>query len=261
MEGNGGSDASSISSDGRYVSFWSGATNLVPGTMTFLDVYVRDRQAGTTTLVSVDSNGVEGDDLSFFNAISGDGHVVAFESTATNLVPNDVNFQQDIFARDGSGAPLLGFCAGDGSGTACPCGNASTPGSGEGCLSSLGIGGRLAGFGTPSISADSITLSGAQMPNSSALYFQGTTQTAGGAGSVFGDGLRCAGGSVVRLGAKLNAAGSSQYPSPGDPSVSVRGGCSAGDFRTYQVWYRNAAAFCTPSTFNVTNGVMLTWVP
>jgi len=47
---------------------------------------------------------------------------------------------------------------------------------------------------------------GSQMTNSSALYFQGTTQMAGGAGIAFGDGLRCAGGSIVRLGTKTNAA-------------------------------------------------------
>jgi hypothetical protein len=78
---------------------------------------------------------------------------------------------------------------------------------------------------------------------------------------VFGDGLRCASGSIVRLGAKLNAGGTSQFPAAGDPSVSVRGGCHAGELHTYQVWYRNAAAFCTPSTFNLTNGVALTWTP
>jgi hypothetical protein len=99
------------------------------------------------------------------------------------------------------------------------------------------------------------------MPNSSALYFQGTSQTAGGAGSVFGDGLRCAGGTVVRLGTKSNLAGTSTYPVGADPDVSVRGGDSAGDVRTYQCWYRNAAPYCTPSTFNLTNGVQVTWTP
>jgi hypothetical protein len=100
------------------------------------------------------------------------------------------------------------------------------------------------------------------MPNSSALYFQGTSQQASGAGSIFGDGLRCASGGIIRLGAKLNAAGASQYPDVGDPLISVRGQLPpAGGVRTYQVWYRNAAPFCTPSTFNLTNGAQLTWVP
>jgi hypothetical protein len=123
------------------------------------------------------------------------------------------------------------------------------------------VGGRLLGYGWTSVSSGDVTLFGSQMPSSFALYFQGTTMSASGAGSVFGDGLRCAGGSVTRIGAKLNVAGTSHFPDAGDPLLSVRGGCSAGDVRTYQVWYRNAAPFCTPSTFNLTNGVQVTWGP
>jgi hypothetical protein len=42
----------------------------------------------------------------------------------------------------------------------------------------------------------------------------------------------------------------------------VRGAVTtAGSVRNYQVWYRNAAAFCTPSTFNLTNGLSVTWQP
>jgi plastocyanin len=155
--------------------------------------------------------------------------------------------------------PGTGFCFGDGSATACPCGNNSTVGGGAGCLNSLATGGKLLGAGTASISNDSIVLQGSAMPNSSALYFQGTTQANGGAGSVFGDGLRCAGGSVIRLGTKSNASGASQYPVGGDPSVSTRGLDQAGDVRTYQVWYRNAATFCNPETFNLSNGYQLAW--
>jgi hypothetical protein len=99
--------------------------------------------------------------------------------------------------------------------------------------------------------------------NSSALYFQGTSQLGGGTGTVFGDGLRCAGGTIVRLGTKLNSSGASSYGGPGgDTPISVRGLIPAGGgTRTYQVWYRNAAAFCTSSTFNLTNGVEISWVP
>jgi hypothetical protein len=99
------------------------------------------------------------------------------------------------------------------------------------------------------------------MPNSSALYFQGTTQQNGGLGSLFGDGLRCAGGSVIRLGTKTNVGGQSQYPVGGDLSVSVRGNVVAPGTRTYQCWYRNAAAFCTASTFNLSNGMSIAWQP
>ncbi len=160
-----------------------------------------------------------------------------------------------------SGSPTTGtaVCAGDGSGTACPCGNNSPAGSGAGCLSSLGMGGRLHAVGAASISADTLVLHGAQMPNAPCLYFQGTTQLVGGAGVTFGDGLRCAGGSIVRLGTKTNAAGASQYPDTGDPSLSVRGQVLSPGSRVYQSWYRNAAAFCQPATFNLTNGVAITW--
>jgi hypothetical protein len=150
------------------------------------------------------------------------------------------------------------FCSGDGSGTMCPCGNAGV--AGNGCASSVSAnGGHLGTTGTASLANDTLVLGGSSMPSSSALYFQGTTRTNGGLGAVFGDGLRCAGGSVVRLKTVTNAGGSSSYPTAGDPSVSVRGGVSAPGTRTYQVWYRNAAAFCTPSTFNLTNGVEVTW--
>ena len=102
---------------------------------------------------------------------------------------------------------------------------------------------------------------GTGMSNSSVLYFQGTLQTAGGAGTVFGDGLRCASGSVIRLATKTNVNGASQYPEPGDQSVSVRGliPLGGGVTRTYQAWYRNAAAFCNPETFNLTNAVRVDW--
>jgi hypothetical protein len=151
------------------------------------------------------------------------------------------------------------FCFGDGSGTACPCGNAGA--TGNGCANSLFAGGaNLAASGTASLGADTLVLNGSSMPNSSALYFQGTTRVGAGAGAVFGDGLRCAGGSIIRLGTKMNAANQSSYPVAGDPPISVRGAIpGAGTVRTYQVWYRNAAAFCQPETFNLANGVEVTW--
>ncbi len=151
------------------------------------------------------------------------------------------------------------FCFGDGSGATCPCGNAGT--AGNGCASSVNAAGaHLAGSGVASISNDTLSLDGTGMTNSSALYFQGTTQVALGAGASFGDGLRCAGGSVIRLGTKINANGASSYPS-GSLAISVKGANAAGNTRTYQCWYRNAAAFCQPETFNLTNGGQTTWTP
>lgn len=190
------------------------------------------------------------------------GRYISFDGAATNLVPGDTNGQRDIFLRDrGAQAEYLhAFCFGDGAqyAEACPCGNAGT--AGRGCANSVNANGaRLTASGAPSLANDTIVLAAEGMPNSSALYFQGTARTAGGIGTPFGDGLRCVGGSVVRLATQSNALNASSYPKIGDPSVSVRGNIAAPGVRTYQVWYRNAADFCTPATFNLTNGVQLVW--
>jgi hypothetical protein len=134
-------------------------------------------------------------------------------------------------------------------------------GANEGCRNSLGSGASLGYTGTASVANDSVVLTGSGMPDSSALYFQGTTQAGAGAGTTFGDGLRCAAGSILRLGLKVNSLGTSTYPSGADQPVSVRGAVPAGATRMYQVWYRNGAAFCTTSTFNLSNGYQIVWAP
>jgi hypothetical protein len=155
---------------------------------------------------------------------------------------------------------VVGFCFGDGSGTPCPCANNAAPGAGTGCVHSLGTGGKLVGTGNPSISDDTFALLGTQMPNGGALYFQGTAQDAGGLGIVFGDGLRCAGGTIIRLGVKINSLGGSQYPVGPDPSISVQGSVAAPGLRYYQIWYRDAdLGYCTTATFNLTNGLTVPW--
>ena len=91
----------SISADGRYVAFYSLASNLVAGdTNATFDVFVRDRTTGATTRASVATGGGEANGLSLSPAISSDGRYVAFESYATNLVAGDTNGQDDIFVHD-----------------------------------------------------------------------------------------------------------------------------------------------------------------
>jgi hypothetical protein len=152
------------------------------------------------------------------------------------------------------------FCFGDGTGVSCPCGN--TGGAGNGCSNSIvAAGAHLGGNGVASVTADTLVLSGTGMPNSSVLYFQGTLQQSGGQGFAFGDGLRCAGGFVLRLGTKINSANASIYPAFGDTPISIRGAIPAGGAtRTYQAWYRNTTGPCG-SGFNLTNGVQVTWTP
>ena len=102
--GNGFSSAPVISADGRFVAFQSSASNLVNITdnNSADDVFVRDLQARTTSLVSVNNAGTAtGSSQSQSPAISADGRVVAFLSYSTDLVTTtDNNSDSDVFVRD-----------------------------------------------------------------------------------------------------------------------------------------------------------------
>jgi Tol biopolymer transport system component len=101
-----------ISADGRFVAFTSNASNLVPGdTNVSSDVFVHDRDADedgifdeagavATRRVSVSSDQTQANSNSQFPAISADGRVIAFASTATNLVAGDTNATRDVFVHD-----------------------------------------------------------------------------------------------------------------------------------------------------------------
>jgi len=103
-DSNGASNLPSISSDGRYVAFQSGATDLVAGDLLgFIDIFVRDRLAETTIRVSLHTDGTEGEGPSSDPSISTNGRYVAFESEAGNLVAGDTVFPlgfPDIFVHD-----------------------------------------------------------------------------------------------------------------------------------------------------------------
>lgn len=91
----------SLSSNGSFVAFGSFAANLVGGdTNDVIDVFVHDRDSGTTARVSIATAGTQANDESFSPAISSSGRFVAFRSDATNLVANDTNNNSDIFVRD-----------------------------------------------------------------------------------------------------------------------------------------------------------------
>jgi hypothetical protein len=90
-----------ITDDGRYVAFQSDARNLLPGgTNGRQHIYVRDRVAGTTELVSMSTAGVQADNLNDIGNLSGDGRFAVFISYASNLVPGDSNGSPDVFVRD-----------------------------------------------------------------------------------------------------------------------------------------------------------------
>jgi Tol biopolymer transport system component len=88
----------SVSADGRYVAFASYASSLVPGdTNATNDIFVHDRQTGATSRVSVGPSGTQANHWSFGPSLSADGKYVAFESTATNLVPGISDGSSNVY--------------------------------------------------------------------------------------------------------------------------------------------------------------------
>jgi acetyl esterase/lipase len=172
----------------------------------------------------------------------------------------------DFFAQRffGSLAPET-TCSADGVALACPCGNSGYPG--HGCANSqpLGIGALLVAGG--SAAPESLTLRVLGTPAAgTCVFFQGTQ---GLAAPVFlGDGVRCAGGTLLRLATKTAQAGSAAFPAPGDPSLLQRAAelgapIPPGATRVYQVHYRDASVtFCPPPAggpASLSNGVRVTW--
>jgi hypothetical protein len=157
------------------------------------------------------------------------------------------------------------FCFGDGTGTACPCSNSGAPG--HGCDNSFSTGGaHLTATGTASVSSDSLQLaSTGELPASLSIFLQGNAAMAA---TNFGDGLRCASGTLLRLYTKNASGGTVIAPTVGDPSVTSRSAALGdaipqGSTRVYQVYYRDPTlSFCpdpTGDAFNVTQAVSILW--
>jgi hypothetical protein len=163
-------------------------------------------------------------------------------------------------------APLfLSYCSGDGGlPTACPCANFGL--AGKGCENSSGTGGAfLAAAGTTT--PDTVVLSASDMLSSALhIYLQGNGNNA--SGVVFGDGVRCAAGQLLRLVVKNAVNGASEFPRPGDPSITeisaqLGAPIAPGSLRYYQTYYRDpVSGFCPAppgNSWNVTNGVRIHW--
>ena len=159
------------------------------------------------------------------------------------------------------------YCFGDpGSGTPCPCNNDnddSVPGSG--CANGVfASGAQLTGSGQAIIGADTLVLATTNLePNNAGLYFQADNDLSPGVS--WGDGLRCAGGSLKRLGVRFSDASGYSDTSGFAFSISAKAGnVSAGDTKYYQCWYRTTSnPPCGPGVndFNTSNGYRITWAP
>lgn len=162
------------------------------------------------------------------------------------------------FVEGRIGGKAFGYCFGDGNSTQCPCGNNGA--SGHGCANSVNpAGAQLFTGGSYSTVNDSTTLTASGVPaTATCLFLQGTNTIS--APVVFGDGLKCIAGSIVRLGSVVASNGVATYPTPAQWPISFRGNIPLdGGTRYYTCWYRNSANFCTSATSNLTNGAFILW--
>lgn len=153
--------------------------------------------------------------------------------------------------------PSTAFCFGDGNGGPCPCGNNGS--TGQGCANSSGVGGSMTAFGTDSVSSDDLTFQAAGLLGGQpALLFSADNAVNGGNGTIFGDGLRCAGGNVVRLGVQIpSALGEANW----GPGLGASGGWSGGQTKRFQTWYRDPSGSPCGSSFNLTSGLEVSFTP
>ena len=214
------------------------------------------------SLGNIDGKLVTGDCNSPIAYLTSDTDNESASWTNTGVVAQEVvlhlegvdGFLCNSYALDvqvGNPGDFTPYCFGDGSAAPCPCGNTSGPGTG--CAHSGGHGARLAAMGSSGVSSDDMQLRAtALLPGKAALLFAGTESLHSGAGEPFGDGLRCAGASVVRLDVRIpDAIGLATW----GPGLIASAGWSAGETRYLQVWYRDVANSPCNSAFNLTNGL------
>jgi Tol biopolymer transport system component len=272
-QGLGGSTYPVISSDGRFVAFQSSAHNFGPVGTLGENIFVRDRLANTTELVSVSTSGAQPHygGLCSATSISDDGRYVVFKSYNRDLVPGDSNAEGDVFFHDRDSAGFTSVCDPGTAGVIpCPCLNAPAA-PGRGCDNSSATGGAfLWASGIAYLSMDSLVFTtNGEPPTAFSIVMQGNALLANGV--VYGQGVRCVGGATKRLFTKTAVAGSITAPDfgAGDPTVSTRSAAKGdviqpGQSRWYLVYYRdpNVLGGCpASSTFNATQTGQVSWWP
>ncbi len=148
--------------------------------------------------------------------------------------------------------PPVAYCFGDTPSVAtCPCGNQGQIG--EGCANSTGHGTVIAATGTQGVIADDFGIDATFLvPGQPALLFSADNAINGGLGIPFGDGFRCAGGNIRRLGVRqADAQGQASW----GPGLSAAGGWTAGDTRRFQAWYRDPLGTPCGTGFNLSHGL------
>jgi hypothetical protein len=135
----------------------------------------------------------------------------------------------------------------------CPCGNGA--GLDEGCQNSSGLGAQVFSNGTASIGADNLGFDASQVPGGKpCLLFSGDLSV----NLLFGDGIRCVGGAIKRLGVRISSgSGTASWA----PSLQADGGWGSGDTRYFQVWFRDPTGAPCGSGFNVSSALQVDFIP
>ncbi|HEV8111826.1 MAG TPA: hypothetical protein VGR31_03545 [Planctomycetota bacterium] len=268
-----GSFASMLSTNGRFLAFWSESTNLVPGDSNgYYDVFVRDLRNATTERVSVGPLEYEGNAHSDYPWISADGEFVSFSSFASNFDYGDSGLFVDVFVRDRTGGPpFSSWCNPGLDGVIpCPCGNPPS-GPGRGCNNSANTGGAvLSASGGAFVSSDSLVLTAnGEVGSTLNIVWQSRHTNSGGA--VYGQGVHCLTGNVRRLYTRQATGGSISFPDLvlGESRITDR--CmqladfiTPGAVRWYAIDYRDPVLLggCSPvRTFNSTQMGRIVWAP
>jgi hypothetical protein len=265
-----GPDDDAFTSDGQAISYFGPAAvwtfaGLADGQY---DVYTYAWDpANSGALSDVTIVGLPASTQTVGGIWGGTPHVPGVTYARHSITVSGGTFAVEVYGNSsGVSATVLGFqvvpaanyttiCFGDGSGTACPCGNFGALD--EGCRNSSGSGASLSASGSSSVGSDDLTLQLTQGPgNVPAIVFAGTTQVNGGAGAVFGDGLLCAGGMIQRLGVKFLSGGAATW----GPGLAPQGGWGAGDTRVLQGWYRDVSGPCN-GQFNTSHALAVTFQP
>ncbi|HIG11858.1 MAG: hypothetical protein ABGY71_13430 [bacterium] len=188
------------------------------------------------------------------------GAVIASVRISSNYSGGGYMMMDDMEADVLGGAPGAGFCFCDGTGTLSPCAN---PGAtGNGCLNSASpVGAHLTATGTATVGPNSLLLHAVGMtPNQPVLFFQGNNAVNLGQGIIFGDGLRCAGGNILRI-QILPADATGSASTSADIYAAQFNPLLPGDIRRYQAWFRDPFGGPCGSGFNLSNGYEIVWLP
>jgi hypothetical protein len=180
------------------------------------------------------------------------------------LTAGDQVISQNVAEWYGCQSQIASMCYGDGTFAPCPCSNSGAPG--NGCRNSAGLGGALL-HSTGTTIPDTLTLIANNEPATPLTIFMmgdALTETP----IHFGDGIRCAGGNLLRMYLHTAVGGNAAAPLPGEPSISQRAAnlgfpIPPGSVRYFQAYYRDGApSFCpfpTGSSFNITSALRVIW--